>query len=88
MTGEALFFLPLFRGALRAGYECYLIGGVEDCAARMVELLGDPARRQSFGDAAHEHVRRGYLLPRLLHDDLALIKSVLHGRARSRELLE
>lgn len=61
------------------GYERYLIEGVEDCAERMVELLGDPARGRSFGEAAHEHVRRGFLLPRLLRDDLALIKRVLSG---------
>lgn len=59
------------------GYERYLVGGVEECAERMVELLGDPEQRRAFGAAAHEQVRRGYLLPRLLRDDLALIKRVL-----------
>ncbi|HEY8943569.1 MAG TPA: glycosyltransferase [Polyangiaceae bacterium] len=62
------------------GYEQYLVGGVDECAARMIELLGDSAQRRAFGDAAREHVRRGYLLPRLLRDDLVLIKSVLQGR--------
>ena len=61
------------------GYERYLIGGVEDCAERMVDLLGNPAQCRRFGEAAREHVRRGYLLPRLLRDDLALIKTVLRG---------
>lgn len=65
-----------------SGYERYLVGGVDECAARMVELLGDPAQRRAFGEAAHEHVRREYLLPRLLRDDLALIKAVLDGRTR------
>jgi trehalose synthase len=61
------------------GFERYLVGSVDECAARMVELLGDPAKRRAFGAAAHEHTRRGYLLPRLLRDDLALIKAVLRG---------
>ncbi len=61
------------------GYEQYLVTTVEDCAARMVELLGDERRREEFGQAAREHVRRGYLLPRLLRDELSLIKSVLSG---------
>lgn len=61
-----------------AGFERYLVTTVDECAARMVELLGDPGQRRLFGEAAHEHVRREFLLPRLLRDDLALIKAVLH----------
>jgi len=33
---------------------------VQECAARMVELLGDERRREAFGDAAREHMRREY----------------------------
>jgi trehalose synthase len=62
-----------------AGYERYLVSSVEEVAARIVELVGDSARRQAFGQAAREHVRRGYLLPRLLRDELRLIKSVIGG---------
>jgi trehalose synthase len=65
------------------GYEQYLVGNVEECAACMTELLGDAERCRRFGEAAHEHVRREYLLPRLLRDDLALIKAVLHGEANA-----
>jgi trehalose synthase len=64
-----------------AGFERYLVDTVDECAARLVELLRDPAQQRSFGAAAREHVRRGYLLPRLLRDDLALIKRVLQGSA-------
>lgn len=59
------------------GYERYLVDSVEQSAERMVELLGDGAKRRAFGVAAREHVRKGYLLPRLLRDELRLIKSVL-----------
>lgn len=62
-----------------AGYERYLVNSVEEVAARIVELVGDSARRHAFGQAAREHVRRGYLLPRLLRDELRLIKTVLRG---------
>jgi trehalose synthase len=61
------------------GFERYLVESVEEAAARAVELLGDPARRSEFGAAAHEHVRKNYLLPRLLRDDLRLIRTVLDG---------
>jgi trehalose synthase len=62
-----------------AGYEKYLVTTIEECAARVVELVGDPPGRKAFGQAAREHVRRGYLLPRLLRDELRLVKSVLDG---------
>jgi trehalose synthase len=43
----------------------------------MVELLSDASRRSSFGAAAREHVRKQFLLPRLLRDELLLLKDVL-----------
>ena len=60
-----------------AGYDRYLVSSVEDSAAAIVELLGDASRRQAFGTAAREHVRKGYLLPRLLRDELRLVRNVL-----------
>ncbi len=62
-----------------AGFERYLVESVEESAARTVELLRDPARRREFGAAAREHVRKNYLLPRLLRDDLRVIRAVLDG---------
>jgi len=62
-----------------AGYDRYLVGSIEESAARIVELLGDPSRREAFGAAAREHVRQGFLLPRLLRDELRLMKHVLDG---------
>jgi trehalose synthase len=64
-----------------AGYEKNLVDSVEECAARMISLLRNPAEREAFGAAAREHVRKGFLLPRLLRDELRLIKRVLEGGA-------
>jgi trehalose synthase len=61
------------------GYERYLVSSIEESAARIVELLHDLPVREAFGTAAREHVRQGYLLPRLLRDELRLVKSVLDG---------
>jgi trehalose synthase len=61
------------------GYARYLVSSGEELAGCMVELLGDSFRREAFGQAAREHVRRNYLLPRLLRDELRLIKDVLDG---------
>lgn len=67
-----------------AGYERYLVTTAEECAERIVELVAEPQRREAFGRAAREHVRRGYLLPRLLRDELRLVKDVLEGPPGSR----
>ncbi len=65
------------------GYESYLVSTANGLATRVVELFADPSRRRAFGEAGREHVRRGYLLPRLLRDELRLIKGVLDGSATS-----
>lgn len=63
------------------GYEHYLIGSVDECADRIVELLEAGAEvRQRFGRAGHDHVRRAFLLPRLLRDELLLMRGVLGAR--------
>ena len=59
------------------GHDRYLITSVEECAARIVELVGARDHARSFGAAAREHVRRQYLLPRLLRDELRLIQTLL-----------
>jgi trehalose synthase len=61
------------------GYDRYLVSSGEEVASRIVELLEDGPRRRAFGQAAREHIRRGYLIPRLLRDELKLIETVLAG---------
>ncbi len=58
-------------------FERYLIDNVETCAERIVHLLKHPGARGDFGRAGHEHIRRHFLLPRLVRDELRLIKEVL-----------
>lgn len=58
-------------------YHRYLIDTVEECADRVLDLLNRPGERGNFGRAGREHVRRHFLLPRLLRDDLRLIKELL-----------
>lgn len=60
-----------------AGYDRYLISSPEECAAQLLALLQQPDARRAFGEAGREHVRRHFLLPRLLRDELRLIKSVV-----------
>ncbi len=60
------------------GYEANLVESVEDCARRVIALLRHPGERGDFGRAGREHVRRHFLLPRLVRDELRLIKQLLN----------
>jgi trehalose synthase len=55
----------------------YLVQDVESCAKQALKLLDGPEERRAFGKAGQEKVRREFLLPRLIRDELKLIKEVL-----------
>jgi trehalose synthase len=59
------------------GYQDYLVSDVEECARRVLGLLEDSEKRKGFGKAGQEKVRREFLLPRLMRDELKLIAGVL-----------
>jgi trehalose synthase len=59
------------------GYGRYLVEDVQECADRILELLADPEQRDAYGRAGREHIRSHFLLPRLVRDSLALVKSLL-----------
>jgi trehalose synthase len=54
-----------------------LVDGVEECARGIVRLLRDQELARHFGAGGRERVRRHYLLPRLLLDELRLIQSLV-----------
>ncbi len=58
-------------------YQNYLVADVEACARRVLELLEDSEKRKAFGKAGQEKVRKEFLLPRLMRDELNLITKVL-----------
>jgi hypothetical protein len=41
-----------------------------------LELLGDSKKMQGFGDAGRDRIRKEFVLPRLIRDELKLIKEV------------
>ncbi len=59
------------------GFEANLVETAEACAERVIELLRQPGHRGAFGRAGREHVRRHFLMPRLVRDELRLIKQLL-----------
>jgi trehalose synthase len=59
------------------GFERYLVDSVESCAEQVLHLLQHPGERGAFGRAGREHVRQHFMLPRLVRDELRLIKELL-----------
>jgi trehalose synthase len=59
------------------GFQRYLIDNVEECAAQVIHLLHHPGERADYGRAGRERIRRQFLLPRLVRDELRLIKSLV-----------
>ncbi|MDH4369760.1 MAG: glycosyltransferase [Nitrospira sp.] len=59
------------------GFEANLVQSIESCAERFIHLLHHPGERGSFGRAGREHVRKNFLLPRLVCDELRLIKQLV-----------
>lgn len=60
-----------------AGYEDYLVESVEDCAAKLVFLLEHSEIGEGFGRAGQAKIRTEFLLPRLIRDELRLLKDVI-----------
>src|SRR4051794_35392801 len=58
------------------GVTGFLVSSVEDCAQRALEVLADPALGRRLGRAGKEHVRRHFLMPRLLRDWLRMITAL------------
>lgn len=59
-----------------------LVDSVEECARAVVELVRDRPRAEELGARGREHVRRSFLLPRLLRDELALVARLVRGQPR------
>lgn len=55
----------------------YLITSIEECAEKVVYLLEHPDIAHELGQKGREHIRENFLMPRLLRDELALIKSLM-----------
>ncbi len=55
----------------------YLVDSVEECAEKIVYLLENPAVSKRLGEEGREIVRRNFLSPRLIRDELRLIKSLV-----------
>jgi len=58
-------------------YRAFLVETVEGCAERVLELLEDSKKRELFGEAGRERIRQEFVLPRLIRDELRLVRELL-----------
>jgi trehalose synthase len=61
---------------IQDGVSGYLVSSPEECAARCLDLLRDPALRKRMAAAGREHVRDNFLITRDLRDQLELISTL------------
>lgn len=61
-----------------------LVDSVSGCARAITELLADRPRAAALAAAGHERVRRHFLLPRLLLNELTLLDGLAHGHRPDR----
>ncbi len=58
----------------------YLVETVEDAANRLLQLLRNPDEAHRLAELGREHVKKHFLLPRLIADELRLIGEVVGAR--------
>jgi trehalose synthase len=64
------------RLQIEDGVSGFLVDSVEQCAARVSELLADPALRATMGRVARERVKNNFLTPREIEDYLRMLAAL------------
>ena len=65
------------RLQLGNGVGGYLVDSIQECTEKVDLLLTDEEQRHTLGKLGQEHVRSNFLLPRLLRDELRVMKRLL-----------
>jgi trehalose synthase len=56
-----------------------LVDSIDECARAIVELVRDEAKAHALGASGRERVRRHFLIPRLVLDELSLMRRMAAG---------
>jgi trehalose synthase len=56
----------------------FLVDSIDECAERVDFLINHTAERDALGAAGREHVRKNFLLPRLLRDEMLMLHGLLN----------
>jgi trehalose synthase len=62
------------------GVTGYLVATAAECAERCLQIMDDPAKHHRMALLGKEKVRREFLTPRLLRDDLRLFADLMEGK--------
>jgi len=62
---------------MTGGLSQYLVDGIEECADKVTYLLENPEEAEALGKEGAKHVRDKFLMPRLIRDELTLIKTLV-----------
>lgn len=57
----------------------YLVETIEECAEKVVYLLEHRELAEELGRQGMEHIKNNFLMPRLIRDELSLIKSLVEA---------
>ncbi|NLG64180.1 MAG: glycosyltransferase [Actinobacteria bacterium] len=76
-VGGAVGGIPL---QIEDGVSGYLVRSVAECAERCLQILEDPGSARHMALTGKEHVRRNFLMPRLLRDYLRLFTELEQER--------
>jgi len=55
----------------------FLVNNIEECAEKIIYILRNPKIRESISIKAKEHIRKEFLIPRLLRDELRIYAKLL-----------
>jgi len=78
--GGAVGGIPL---QIEDGVTGYLVDSAAQCAERCLLILAEPEKHRLMALRGKEHVRREFLTPRLLRDDLRLFRDLREGKIQS-----
>jgi trehalose synthase len=78
--GGAVGGIPL---QIQDGATGYLVKSAAECAERCLQVLAEPEKHRRMALVGKEYVRREFLTPRLLRDDLRLFHDLLTGKIGS-----
>ncbi len=66
---------------VKDGENGFLVKSVKEVADRIVELVTEPDKAKNMGERSHQTVRRQFLIPRLVRDDLRFLANLSKGRS-------
>ena len=65
---------------IQDGVTGYLVSSAAECAERCLAIMAEPEKHRQMALAGKEYVRREFLTPRLLRDDLRLFRDLRAGK--------